>query len=114
MKEVWKFRLPNRVKLGTTPVSMPPESQVLTVSTQDGVGPVMWALIDTDRIDDEEERRWFLLCGTGHAINRDASELSYVGTFQMPPMVAAETEVYVGHVFEVVPKEGADAGSGPS
>jgi len=84
MKTIWKYDIqPN------TPVSIPEDSQILTVQVQNQT-PCLWVLVDPDA---PVVTRHFNTYGTGHLILDDPGE--YIGTFQL------HDGAFVFHVFEV-------------
>lgn len=73
-------------------VSMPSESELLTVQVQRGE-PVLWALVNEHC--PGVRSRHFTVRGTGHRFPPDEST-RYIGTFQL------EGGDFVGHLFEVI------------
>lgn len=74
-KAVWKYEIEERDRQS---IHMPVSAEVLCVQMQNG-NPCIWALVDPEAM---QERRWFLVLGTGHPI--EAESLGrYIGTFQM-------------------------------
>ena len=72
-------------------VTMPKSAQILTVQAQRGK-PCIWALVDTDN---NPEKRYFRIAGTGHPIRLKDKLLRYIGTFQM---IGGDL---IFHVFEI-------------
>lgn len=60
-------------------IKMPQDAKILCVQTQNHM-PQMWALIDTEK---PIEARRFRLYATGHPIDIEENDLSYIGTFQL-------------------------------
>ena len=74
MKTIYKypFQIADEVNLG-----IHLDAELLTVQVQAGVGPCLWALVDTDK---PIMSRRILIRGTGH----DAENVGeYIATFQM-------------------------------
>ena len=87
MKTIWKYKLEateNQI------IRMPENSEVLTISGQDGCVYV-WALVDTDR---PSEDRCFSVYGTGWEIKPE--NLLYIGT----AFIDSHIGPLVFHVFE--------------
>lgn len=74
----------------TVSIEMPKNAHVLTVQNQREV-PCIWAIVDPSA---ETEIRTFRLFGTGHPIDIDISQSSYIGTFQLAG------GQFIGHLFE--------------
>lgn len=91
MKTIYKY--PLKVDDYQT-VIMPRGAQILTVQAQ-REKPCIWALVD---IDNEPEKRYFRMAGTGHIINSKDKFLRYIGTFQVM------RGDLVFHVFEIEEK----------
>jgi len=80
MRAVWKYNL----KITESQhVVMPIDAMLLSVQFQRGF-LTLWALVDDER---PNERREFLIFGTGHPINHSAKMLTYVGTAQQDGLV---------------------------
>ena len=75
-KQIWKFLIePNITALG-----MPKDAEILTVQNQYGK-PCLWALVDPEN---EIEKRYFEVIGTGHDIHYDMGiDRKYINTFQL-------------------------------
>ena len=84
---VWKYQL----ALGSTVVTMPHDSDVLTVAEQHGA-VCLWALVDRDA---PMVQRTFRVVATGEPF--DAADLVFTGTVLM------QGGAFVVHVFEVWP-----------
>lgn len=88
MYSVFKYVLKPNITL-----TMPEGAEILSVGAQ-GEEAVMWARVDTDK---EDQKRDFMVLGTGHPLPRDRV-LEYVGTIQFMQGVS---EGLVFHAFEV-------------
>ena len=85
MTTVWKF--PFEITDEFT-LNMPLNAGIVLVAVQPGVGPCIWATVDTELPID---RRQFRITGTGH----EAPPMSWhLATFQAPP--------YVWHLWGVL------------
>lgn len=84
-KTIWKYPL-TISKLQE--IDMPKGAEILTAQMQDDE-PVLWALVDPDQ---EKERRFIEIYGTGHWLDGDPRK--YISTFQI-----MESGL-VFHVFE--------------
>lgn len=84
MLTIYKYKL----EPGITRLNLSKNAWILTAQMQ-GDQPTVWALVDTETIG--SEIRELLVFGTGHEVPSD-SELEYINTFQMGPLV--------WHVFE--------------
>ncbi len=74
MKTIYKYPL----KIDTAQrVSMPEGAELLDVQCQAGVGPCLWALVDTDK---PHVARKILIHGTGHPAENIGK---HIATFQM-------------------------------
>lgn len=71
---------------------LPKGAKILSVQEQ-GDEPQIWALVDSNA---PEEKRNFLLVGTGHPIKENPEALNFIGTFQI------DGGAYVGHLFEII------------
>ena len=87
MKTIHKYAL---IATGVQVITMPNNSEILTVQTQNGV-PCIWALVDTDN---SPEERVFYIFGTGQEVGDAILNMIYIGTFQM------ENSGLVFHLFE--------------
>lgn len=90
MKRVYKYEVPIQDQFA---LQLPVGAQVLTVQTQYGDAPRLWALVDADSA--VTELRSFILRGTGHDIEEPVDRLIHCGTFQL------QDGALVFHVFEV-------------
>ncbi len=74
MKQIFKYPIPIS---GSFPLDLPEGAEILCVQVQNGVGPCIWALVDSDNA---SEVRDFSVVGTGRSTN--VSIAGYIGTFQ--------------------------------
>lgn len=72
-------------------LNMPKESKVLTVDIQNNA-PQLWALVDPEK---STEKRRFRFVGTGHPIEEELENLTFISTFQM------DGGALIFHIFEV-------------
>ena len=79
-KQIWKFE----IKEG--PIRMPMGAKILSVQSQRERG-MIWAFVDPNA---EDEPRQFVVVGTGEPF--DATNMTYIGTYQESP--------FVWHLFE--------------
>lgn len=85
MRTIWKYELD---RTDEQVVRVPMVAEFLHVGCQDGVHPVVWALIDTDR---PLEDRLLYIAGTGNPVP-EPWEGRYVGSAICGP--------FVWHVFD--------------
>ncbi len=76
MKAVWKYEFKT---MDYFTFMMPEDTSILTVQVQHGK-PCMWVLVDTDKINTEQQRH-FLVRGTGHPIIPEM--IAYIGSYQV-------------------------------
>lgn len=89
-KTVYKYAVGD----GPFELEMPKGAQILSVHTQKGV-PQLWALVNPDA---PKVTRRFLLCGTGHTLEKDSHDRwDFIGTF----LVHGDSLVF--HLFEIHP-----------
>ncbi len=89
MKQIWKFRLFDRERLGDGSVQVPKGAEYLTCQTQNG-HIYAWFIVDpTER---NLEPRKYQMIGTGHDFNPEG--LRHFATLQ--------ESGYVWHLFEEV------------
>lgn len=74
MQTIYKY--PLRIE-DEQEIEMPSAAKFLSVQVQPGVGPCLWALVDTDNI---PSKRMIQIRGTGHPANGVGE---YIDTFQM-------------------------------
>lgn len=74
MRKIYKYEL--GVNGDITTIEAPIE-RILTVQWQSGTGPVLWAIIDTDK---EEQEIDIVALGTGWDVSKGVQE--YIGTVQ--------------------------------
>jgi DNA-directed RNA polymerase subunit RPC12/RpoP len=84
-RKIFKYPLPIDDEIE---ISMPEDSEILTVQTQKGT-PCIWAIVDTDA---PLTTRRLCLRGTGHAFK--GNEGKYIGTFQL------DNGALIFHLFE--------------
>ena len=92
MKRVYKYELDPGFGNGISQVILPAGAQILHVSEQGG-GIFLWAEVD---IDAPDERREFLITGTGHGISVPEDRRKFIGTAMF------RNENLVFHVYEVI------------
>lgn len=73
---VWKFQL--RVE-DRQIVEMPRGARILSVQSQDGLTPCMWALVNPKA---PLEARAFAIFGTGHLVSNEFTADKFIGTVQ--------------------------------
>lgn len=77
LNTIWKFSIPVadeftlKMPLGSVPLSVGVQSH----------GPVLWAAVNNDAIDEEEHR--FSLRGTGYPMRKRLMTNRFVGTFRI-------------------------------
>lgn len=80
MKAIWKFTIDNPHKVV---FEMPVGSRVLCVQVQEGI-PRIWVEIQSTERGTQQEKREFVVYGTGHVMRIDEGKtVEYIGTFQM-------------------------------
>ena len=87
-KQIWEFPITDPANII---IPMPKNAEVLTIQMQ-GQNPCIWALVEPDN---ELEKRYFELHGTGHNMRYDIwVERKYINTIQM------HSRKLVFHLFE--------------
>ena len=89
MRRVYKYPLPIADAFN---LELPAGADLLHVAEQAGTA-YMWTMVNPDAA---PTVRQFALRGTGHPIENDDADLSYIGSFVM-------REQFVFHLFEVLP-----------
>lgn len=88
MRKIFKYEI--ALVDGLQRIKMPKNAKVLSFQNQTGTMQI-WVLLNPD--EKQQEDRCFVIIGTGHPIQPEDYELSFVGTAQQGP--------FVWHLFEV-------------
>ena len=88
MKTIWKYKIPLEDKFS---LELPKDAVILTVQIQQGV-PQLWVMVNTEN---EVEKRYFWLQGTGQEIYETDRVMKYINTFQL------YGSALILHLFEV-------------
>lgn len=74
---IWKFELSIDDEIV---VQMPEGARILSVQTQGGPIPMLWAVVDPTA---PKVKRRLILRGTGHPMSLEDAILPFIGTFQL-------------------------------
>lgn len=88
MKTIWKYIIPTEDEFS---LDLPKEAICLCFDTQSGI-PTLWVMVDPEA---KKEKRHFRFAGTGHPLNTDKWQHTYIDTAKF----AGDQLIF--HLFEL-------------